>query len=238
MTGINTVLIDDEQDALDSLEILLGEYEQVNIIKKTTNPIDIFPLIQTSKIDLVFLDIQMPTVNGLDLMKKIKDCCPGLAVVFVSAHANFVSDAIKLNTFSYLLKPVSREELRHTIEKVQQYLNSLKIAPPNKVLINSKNEIIFINPSEVVFFKADGNYTCIYLIDGTEYMASYNMGAVIGKFPKDIFVRINRSLMVNKDHIVSINRKQKKCIINCGNKQIEVDVSTVFLREVNTIFQS
>ena len=117
-------------------------------------------------------------------------------------------------------------------------MSSLKIAPPNKVLINSKNETIFINPSDVVFFKADGNYTCICLSDGTEYMASYNMGAVIEKFPKDIFVRINRSLMVNKDHIVSINRKQKKCIINCGNKQIEVDVSTVFLREVNTIFQS
>ena len=61
-------------------------------IKKTTDPIDIFPLLQTSKIDLVFLDIQMPTINGLDLMQKIKACNPGLAVVFVSAHANFVSD--------------------------------------------------------------------------------------------------------------------------------------------------
>ena len=95
----------------------------------------------------------MPTINGLDLMQKIKACNPGLAVVFVSAHANFVSDAIKLNTFSYLLKPVNREELRQTIEKVQQYLSSLKIAPPNKVLINSKNETIFINPSEVVFLR-------------------------------------------------------------------------------------
>ncbi len=237
MTKINTALIDDEQDALDTLEILLKEYPQVNIIKKTTNPLDIFPLMLKEKLDLIFLDIQMPLINGLDLIEKIKTCSPGIAVIFVSAHANFTAEAIKHNTFNYLLKPVCRTELKSSINKVTLYLNnSTTILPSQKIILNSKNETLFIDSKDVVLLQANGNYTRILMHDDNEHIVSYNMGTIINKFPDNLFVRVNRSLMVNKNFITSINRKQKKCIINYHQEELVADASSVFLREINNIF--
>ncbi len=236
MLKINTVLIDDEIDALDILDILLKEYSQINIIKKITNPIEVFPLIIKEKIDLIFLDIQMPQINGLELIEKIKTCCPGIAVIFVSAYSNFTQEAIKHNTFDYLLKPVCRKELKLSISKIEQYIESKLTVSSAKILLNSKNETIFINPYDVILLQANGNYTRICLNDGSEHIASYNMGAIVNKFPINSFVRVNRSLMVNKNFIVSVNRKLKKCTINYNNEDLIVDASSVFIREVNVIF--
>lgn len=236
MNKINTILIDDEQEALDSLEILLGAFNQINIVKKCKNPIDVFPAILKTDPDLLFLDIKMPTINGIELLEKIRECSPTLVVIIVTAFENYTMEAIKHNAFSYLLKPVNRVELKSTIEKVQRYFESKNPVLVEKVLINSKNKTILVDPNELVFFEAEGNYTRLYMDDTSEILVCTNMGAFASRFSKSEFVRVNRSLIVNKNKILSLNRKEKTCLIKYNQAEKCLNVSLSFLKEFNSIF--
>lgn len=239
MQKINVLLIDDEEDALDSLEIVLSDFPQINIVKKILDPLDIFPFLMNAKIDLIFLDIKMPNINGIELLEKIRATCkPSLAVVLVSAFNDFAMDAVKNNAFSYLLKPVNRLELKATIEKLENYLSELRHPPNNKILITSKNTTRFVNFEEIVYLEAEGNYTKIHLNDRTFLLASYNLGSVAEKIPEDDFVKISRSIIVNQNYILAIKRKQRMIVLKFDNQEIELHVSIVFLKEFNAIFNN
>lgn len=238
MTKINTVLVDDEEEALDSLEILLSEYSQINIVRKISNPIDLFPLLLTDCPDLIFLDIKMPLINGIELLEKIRECKPSLAVIIVTAYENYTMDAIKHNAFSYLLKPVNRLELKSTVEKVQKYLEDNVPIVTRKVLINASNKIIVLNPEQVALLKADGGYTYIFVNNGDVHFVSINIGSLQLKFPASHFIRISRSIIVNKDYITSVNRKHKSCTLKVDHKEITVNASSGFLTEINSIFDN
>lgn len=237
MQKINTLLVDDEKEALDSLEILLSDFTQIKIVKKIPDPLDIFPYLLNEKIDLIFLDIRMPVVNGIELLEKIRACKPSIAVILVTAYDNYAMDAVKHNAFSYLLKPVNRFELKATIEQLGNYLSERTHQLNNKILITSKYTTRFINPNEIVYLEAEGNYTKIYLNNGTDMFASSNLGALAEKFPEDEFVKISRSIIVNQDYILSVNRKQRTIALQFNDLEINLQVSTVFLKEFNSIFQ-
>jgi len=238
MQQINVFLIDDEQEALDAMEILLSEYSQVKVLKKIINPIDVFPFIEKLKPDLLFLDINMPLINGIDLLAKIREHYPALLVVIVSAYDNYSMPAVKLNAFSYLLKPVNRVELRQTIENVEECLNDNVPKDKGKILIKSKNDTIICNIKDVECLKASGNYTEVYMNDGNKHIISNNLGTVIADFPKNEFIKVNRSLYVKIDNIKSINKKQKTCTLGCNNNEIIVEASLNFIKEISSIFKN
>lgn len=238
MPKINTVLIDDEVEALDTLEILLSEYSQINITQKISNPINIFPILINSNPDLLFLDIKMPGINGIELLEKIRECKPSLAIIMVSAYANYAMDAIKHHAFSYLLKPVNRIELRSTVEKVQRYLDTNKPVDCGKIMVNSNNKIIILNPDHVVLLKADGSYTYIFVSNGEVHFVSNNIGSLREKFPQSNFLKLSRSIIANRDFIFSINKKMKTCTLKFAEKEITVNTSSSFISEINVIFNN
>ena len=238
MVDINTILVDDEQNALDSLEILLSDFSELKIVQKIKDPIDVFPVLINSKIDLIFLDIKMPNLNGIELLQKIRECNPFVCVVIVTAFDNFSMDAVKLNVFSYLLKPVSRVELNATVQEIIKCFNKriVELEPCKKVFVKSKNNTLLLDMDDVVYIEADGNYTNVYLVNGEVVIASVHMGGFVEKFHKNKFVRVNRSLMVDKNYILSIDKKEKKCCVKINNSQVILDASVVFFKEINSIF--
>ncbi len=237
MAKINTILVDDEVEALDTLEILLSEYEEINIVQKISKPINVFPILMNAEIDLVFLDIKMPSINGIELLEKIRECKPSLAVIIVTAYENYAMDAIKHHAFSYLLKPVSRVELKSTLDRVQRYKENRTPGSTQKVLVNSNNKIIVLNPDDVVLLKADGSYTYIFMNNGDVHFVANNIGTLREKFTQSKFVKLSRSIIGNRDYIFSINRKLKTCTLKFSEKEITVNVSSVFITEINAIFQ-
>ena len=238
MNTITTILVDDEQEALDSLEILLSDFEYIQIVKKIQNPIDVFPAILNLKPSLMFLDINMPAINGIELLEKIREFNPSIVVIIVTAFENYSGLAIKHNAFNYLMKPVNRMELKLTIEKVQRYINETIPNSISRILVNTRNETILIDPNEVVCLKAEGQYTHIILDSGKMIFTSNNMGAIFKKFPQNQFLKANRSIIINKDKILSINRKTKMCTLNINSAENKVEVSAVFIREFNALFNN
>ncbi len=240
MTDITTILVDDEQEASDSLEILLSEYPKIKILRKISNPIDIFPALMNTKVDLIFLDIKMPNITGIELLSNIREYNSSVAVVFVTAFDNYAMNAVKLNAFSYLLKPICRVELKTVVGKILNHYKSRiqheTISNPKKILIKSKNEILLVEANDVVYLEAEGNYTGVYLKNGETIIASYHLGSLVEKFSKSEFVKANRSLIINKNCILSVNKKEKTCVVTIKKQKVILNTSNKFLKELKTIF--
>ena len=126
MEKLNVIIADDENDALEVLSSLLLDTKKVNILKQITDPHKIESCIASLKPDALFLDVQMPNYNGIDLLKNLRTYRPALPVIYISAHKKFAMEAAKLNAFNYLLKPVNREELLSTINQIIDYREKFK----------------------------------------------------------------------------------------------------------------
>lgn len=233
MPKLNVVIIDDEQDALDALEILLQDLGNINISRKIINPIDVFSALMDEKPDVIFMDIQMPKINGIELVEKVREILPSLPVVFVTAYDNHALDVIKFNAFDYLQKPILRKDLAKTISNLIEYRKDINSCTKSseKLIINTKTETRIVNKSEIVYFKADGNYTHLQLLNGETIYTSYNLGKMSLKFHDNELARITRSVLVNKEYITAINKKKKTCTIEFNNQRHEFDASLSFLKD-------
>ena len=124
---INAIIIDDEPDAVYTLTTMLHDFcEGVQVVASSNNPEESVALIQTHTPDLVFLDIQMPRMDGFSLLDKIGD--QHFILVFVTAYENFALKAIKYSALDYILKPINPQELQQTIKKIQTSQPQTKVA--------------------------------------------------------------------------------------------------------------
>ena len=120
---IRTVLIDDEELVLDNLSYLLEEFPRIETVFKTTNPAEALDYIEAgNKVEVVFLDICMPEKNGIELAEDIFAYNPGIKIVFLTAYDSYVMDSFRVNTFDYILKPVTYKRLSRMVEKLERLL--------------------------------------------------------------------------------------------------------------------
>ncbi len=241
MEKLNVIIADDEDDALEILSSLLLDTKKVNILKQINKPLDIESNIITLKPDALFLDIQMPVYSGINLLKNIRTHSPALPVIFITGHDKFVLEATNLNAFAYLLKPINRELLNLTLNRIINYHNQInknqKFSSETRIKLPVKNGLILVEFSEIISLIAEGNYTKINLLKDKSYISSYNLGRLFSKLPTHLFERINRSTVINISYLKEINRRTKKCTIIAGNKTEYFPVSSTFLHSIGKYFQ-
>jgi len=237
---IRTIIIDDEPSAVNVLATLLKKKcrDDVEIIATTNSPREGITLIEQHKPDLVFLDIEMPGMTGIDLVRGFKD--PDFRVVFITAHDDYAVEAFQLSAVNYLLKPVGPETVEKTIEKIKEDMkaNQNNIAEPleklekllarhsnnyeNKIGIATTDKIIFINISDIVYCEANSAYTHVYLQDGRKMVASKPLGYFEILLSKHRFFRIHHSYLINLNHIKEFQKNDGGYVIMENNKQLEV----------------
>src|SRR5690554_1025994 len=170
---MKAVIIDDERLAREELKNLLKKHsDNIEIIGEAENGFDGIKLIKETRPDLVFLDIQMPEMNGFEMIKKLDEIPK---VVFVSAYDEFALDAFKINALDYLLKPVEPNRLKDTIEKIKsetiddEFFSSVeddregrKLNISDKVFIKDGEKCYFISLEKVKYLESQGNYVKVY----------------------------------------------------------------------------
>lgn len=119
---IRVLLVDDEEDALDLLEILLGQIGGVEVIGRYVNPIQAIEAATRAPVDAVLLDNQMPGMKGTEVARAIRQALPNIPLVFTTAYAAYAVEAFEIQSTDYLLKPVTIERLRHAVDRIQQSL--------------------------------------------------------------------------------------------------------------------
>lgn len=213
--NIKVVIVDDEPLAIDILHSRLSAMENVEVTACFKNGPELLNALSEFNADVIFLDIEMPEINGLALMKLLeKRLSPMPKVVFVTAFKEFAIDAFDLQATDYLLKPVTAPRLCATIDKIKKLLSpDKKIDSPNtntgamtavKLSLKIGNEWIRIYDDEVDWIEAAGDYMCIYTSSDNHIIRS-----TLQKLESELnplkFKRISRSSIVNWTKVVRLS---------------------------------
>jgi len=233
MDRIKVVIADDELEAIELLRNILLDTKKVEIVDEICSPLKIESAINKYNPDILFLDIEMPGLNGISLLENIREYNQKLAVVFVTAFEKYISDAIKLNVFSYLIKPVDRNEINTLLDKLYVLNNHQSSDKLKKLKLPIREGSVYIYPNELLVLEAEGNYTRLKTVNGDEFISSYNMGRLYEKLPKEIFFRINRSCILNGEYIYKINKNRNTCHVRLKNSEFEFEISNTFITEFN-----
>ena len=206
-TSIKTIIIDDEPAALESLKLKLEMYcQEIEVIAMCNSAkLGLQSIIQ-HKPDLVFLDIEMPWMNGFELLNCIADDI-SFDVVFVTAYDQYAIKAFKAKAQDYLLKPVDKDDLINCVLQLKEKSNQPKLngvlkemderITINRILLHTKNAIEIINQDEIIYLQADSNYSNVHTTDSKRLMVTKTLNDLEKLLDENQFIRIHRSYTVN-----------------------------------------
>ncbi len=210
---MKTIIIDDERLAREELKSMLVKYDFLDIVDEAKNPDEGILKIQEHQPELIFLDIQMPGMNGFEMLQKLDEIPK---VIFVTAYDEFALKAFEVNALDYLLKPIDPERLNETLQKLQQPEDEFTTkltgneARKEKVLTNGDKIFIkdgdkcwYIDINTVRMFESDGNYVKVYF-DRFRPLILRSLNSLEERLDSRLFFRANRKYIINLNWISSI----------------------------------
>ncbi|PSR33248.1 MAG: DNA-binding response regulator, partial [Sulfobacillus thermosulfidooxidans] len=197
---LKALIVEDEYPARQELRFLLEPYQNVlEVIGEAQTAKEALSLIEALDYDVVFLDIQMPGMSGMELARILKDKRPQLSVVFISAHEQYAVDAFAVQVVDYLLKPVSSERIAETIRR----LTDLDTATPKTtsdvltwVPCESGGHTIPVNTNDIIFIMAEHEIIYIYTYHD-RYPTRFTLQELQERLPSETFLRTHRSFIAN-----------------------------------------
>ncbi|MCF6278815.1 MAG: LytTR family DNA-binding domain-containing protein [Flavobacteriaceae bacterium] len=209
---LKIVIVDDENDALEALEWKLNRYiDNVEVIK-CISPVESIDIINNTNPDIVFLDIQMPEMDGFTLLENLTN--RKFNLIFTTAHDEFALKAIKVSAIDYLLKPVDKDELIESIakikekkkgelleDKLQLLLGNLEETNNDKINISADGKVYLLEKEEVIMLKSDKSYTTLFLTSEQQIVVSKTLKEVEKKFQFSEFYRVHNSYLINLTHV-------------------------------------
>lgn len=225
------IIIDDETNARLSLKGMLEEYfTDITIVGEAKDVPDGVKLIHATKPQIVFLDIEMPGHSGLTLLDFFDKTAIDFKIIFVTAYSEYALNAFELAAIDYILKPVKKVDLQRALLRVNdhqtQQLDVLKInQEPNsdkKIALNTSQGLLFVHLNEIIYLKADGSYTHIYLTNNrkitvTKRLNEYERLEKVGRF-----LRIHRSQIINLNHISRILKQDGGTVIMSNSEELSI----------------
>lgn len=205
-----TLIVDDEILAIEIIENYLSKFDDIEIVDRCTNALKAFEVLQKKKIDLMFLDIQMPEITGLEFLKSLTH---PPKVIIITAYRQYAIEGFELDVVDYLLKPVSFERFLKAINKFYQQSSdsSLKLVPEEQVS-GSKKDFIYVKENkkavkifldDILFIEGMKDYVTIHTVN-KNVTAKLTMSKLEETLPEDKFIRTHKSYIASINHIDAI----------------------------------
>lgn len=201
---INCIIVEDEPLAVTLLENHIAKFETaLKVVGKAANAMEAYHLIQTKNVDLMFLDIQMPHLNGIDFLKSLHH---KPKTIFTTAYRDFAIEGFELEAVDYLLKPITFDRFFKAIERVLR-----------NITLHSENDFIMIKTdgmhrkvslSEIIYFESQGNDIKILLINNESLISKSKITELESLLSTKGFIRIHRSFMINSQYITAFNSNE------------------------------
>ena len=248
-----TLLIDDEPIALGRLKRLLTQFDDlIEVVDEALNGLEGIQKIETLRPNLLFLDIEMPQMTGFEMLSRLS-YMP--MVVFVTAYDQYAIKAFEENSIDYLLKPVEKERLDKTMDKLrnlrpeqeqtlsQESLRQLigSMVPKKEmhsISVKSGDKILFVPLSDISFFQAEDKYVLLNTVDNKQYLMNYTITSLEEKLPSN-FVRVSRSTIVNSTKIREMERyfTGKYMIVMLDQKQTKIESGSTYQENVKRLME-
>jgi len=234
---IRTILVDDEHPALDRLKKLLKSFADLDIVGEASDGLAALTLIEEKKPDIVFLDIDMPELSGLEVAKTLG--MQGPPIIFVTAYDEFALQAFESSAIDYLVKPINSSRLEFAIEKLrnsrpvakENSLNSLltkfhNLERPTRLAVKVGTKYEVFDPNLITAVSANDHYTSI-LIEGRELLCDDPLEVLMSRLNSDIFIRVHRGAAINIKYLKELKRlgDRKYVAILTDTSQTQIPVS-------------
>jgi two-component system LytT family response regulator len=232
---IKTIIVDDEVFICEILHRLLATFDELEVVQVFSSPVDALLFLADHSVDLIFLDVQMPQMNGFEFLDRLNAAMEVPSIIFVTGFEEFAVKAIKRAAFDFLIKPVNPDELAETISRFKLYRNKNQeksqiehlLDPGNtsrRLKLNSKDGLQLINPEEILFVESEGNYSWLRMIDGRSEMVTIQIGKLQELLGDELFFRINRQNVINLRHLHRLDKKKGLCYLKYDAHIIELCV--------------
>jgi two-component system LytT family response regulator/two-component system response regulator LytT len=253
--ALTTIVVDDEQLAREELTYLLNDFPEIEVIATGSNGIEALNLIQKLEPEVVFLDVHMPGIDGVGMVRKLREKGGDLPhVVFVTAYDQYAVEAFRLEAMDYLLKPVDKARLAETIERVKRAVLEKKSpetqagsgarprpqpAPRTKLLVRANSRNFIVDASEMIYATIDDGVITLFTttLEGqSNYRTIEDLQANLNP---ETFWRVHRSYLVNINRIKEVVPwfKSSYQLRMDDRKHSEVPVSRVQTRRLRELFK-
>ena len=205
--SINAIAIDDEPLALKVIQSLCDKSDSVELQKTFTQPNEALRHLRKYPTDLIFVDIQMPAMTGIQLVKSLPQ---NTMVIFTTAFSEYAAVSYELNAIEYLLKPINPKRFTQAITKVQGYFNFIHKNDNSRdkyIFIRADFSLVKIPLADILFIEGMEDYLKIFIKDRNTVVARMTMKGIADKLPEKDFVRVNRSAIIPVNRIQSIRSK-------------------------------
>jgi len=208
---INAIIVDDEPLAQDVLETYIEKIPELKLVRKCSNALEANEALKEEEVDLMFLDIQMPQLTGVDFVKTLSN--PPI-VIFTTAYPNYAVEGFELNALDYLLKPISLERFMKAANKAIAQIELKRkggeaavSAPaeeePDYIFVKADKKLVKINYHDIIYIEGLKDYVIIRQ-DDSRVITLQTMKSLEEKLPQHIFKRIHRSYIVNIERIDAV----------------------------------
>jgi two-component system, LytTR family, response regulator len=218
-------VIDDEPYALELIKDYIQRTPFLELTHCFSNPFKAMDFLNREKVDLIFLDINMPELSGIQLYKSLN--LPPL-VIFTTAYPEFAAESYEYNAVDYLVKPVRYERFLKAVNRASTFIQSVADSSLRSdqdqqkqaegfIFIKSGNQLVKVFPGEILYVEAEGNYMCFHTKE-KRVMSLLTAKEVLELLPGGKFVRIHKSFIISLDHLDAIERQD----VVIGGKQIPI----------------
>ena len=227
MMNVRAIIVEDEPLAQQTLLDFAKEFSWLEIVGIAPDGLTAVRLIDELKPQLIFLDVQIPEISGVEVLRRIKY---QPFIIFTTAFDDYALTAFEFEAIDYLQKPFGLERFRQTVERIERRINSEsgktnveKSEPISRIFVRDKRGLIPLAADEIVRLKADDDYTIIYTKD-KKFLVGTNLKDFAAKLNPDKFLRIHRSAVINLDYIERIE-EDNRCLILYMSDGSEVQAS-------------
>ncbi len=212
---IKALAIDDEPLALNVIEAFCAQLDYVDLQKTFTKPNEALKHLNKYPVDLLFLDIHMPSLTGIDFYKNIEQ---NTLVIFCTAHGQYAVEGFNLNALDYLLKPFTFERFKQATDKARDYFASSNNQKTQHIFVRADYSLQKIMLDDIMCIEALDDYLKIYINNQKTIVARMTMKAMLEKLPSTEFMRVHRSFIVPIKKVESLRNK----MLQLGDKKIPV----------------
>jgi two-component system, LytTR family, response regulator len=208
---IRCLIVDDEQAAIDIIKHYIGQTSYLELVSSTTNPVEALQTVVTENIELVFLDIQMPELSGIDFIKAINGKAK---VILTTAYSEFAIEGFELEVVDYLLKPIRFPRFLTAVQKAVKLISEKPAAEETNaeadyifVKTESKGKLLKTNLAEIEYIEGMKNYVAIYL-GGKKILVYTNLKDLVNHLPAKQFIRVHKSFIIPINRVTGIEGNQ------------------------------
>ena len=205
---MNCIALDDEPLALDIIEAYVKKHPELNLVTRCNNAEEATEILKNHPIDLMFLDIQMPGINGLNFIRSLEQ---KPLFMFTTAYSEYAIDGFELDAIDYLLKPIAYDRFEKAVEKAKEYYsikNNLDVTESDLeneyIFVKANQQRVKLSYGEILYVEAFADYVKIFLND-RKIVTLQTMKKMESKLPKDICSRVHRSFIVNRKAVESFS---------------------------------